>query len=82
MFQPTKSSIMIVNDALTKAGLEAKFDYRMKDLLIMIVESMLRKGYNSGIDEAITAIGSAYPELVEELKKMKLEEVSGYGSRD
>ena len=43
-----KTAIKIVNDALVESGQEAIFDYKLKSLLILIVEAGLRKGYVDG----------------------------------
>ena len=42
------TAIKIMNDALIATGNEAKFDYRIKNLLILIIDFSIRKGYKEG----------------------------------
>ena len=41
----TPTATEIVNEALIHSGQEATFDYKLKNLLILIVEASIRQGY-------------------------------------
>ena len=46
------TAVKIVNDALKQSGHEATFDYKLKSLLILIVEAALRRGYIDGYNDS------------------------------
>ena len=44
----TPTATKIVNEALIHSGQEVTFDYKLKNLLILIVEASIRQGYVDG----------------------------------
>jgi hypothetical protein len=47
----TPTATKIVNETLIFSGLEATFDYKLKNLLILIVEASFRQGYVDGWED-------------------------------
>lgn len=47
----TPTATKIVNEALIHSGQEATFDYKLKNLLILIVEASIRQGYVDGWED-------------------------------
>lgn len=41
----------MVDDALEQSGLEGRFDEKTKNLMILVVEASMRKGYVLGYEE-------------------------------
>jgi len=47
----TPTATKIVNEALIHSGQEATFDYKLKSLLLLIVDASLRRGYVDGWED-------------------------------